>query len=65
MPAGRRMKPGFTLRDIDASLIPPPAGMIGSGGALGAGLGAGRPLLDAGSRKPPAGTPFANFSKIV
>ncbi|KAJ7594323.1 kinase-like protein [Mycena floridula] len=61
--AARRTKPNFNLRDIDASLVPPPNA---AGGALGAGLGAGRPTLDGpGMRKAQAGTPFANFSKIV
>jgi mitogen-activated protein kinase kinase len=64
--AGRRLKPNFTLKDIDASILPPP---ITSGGALGAGLGAGRPSLGAEPpKRPPAGnfgSPFSNFSKIV
>ncbi|KAF7428217.1 hypothetical protein PC9H_007438 [Pleurotus ostreatus] len=64
---GRRLKPGFTLKDIDPTAIPSPST---SGGAHGAGLGAGRPALPPSElprRTPPAnfGTPFANFSKIV
>ncbi|KAL0956412.1 hypothetical protein HGRIS_002560 [Hohenbuehelia grisea] len=57
---GRRLKPNFSLKDIDANAIP-------SGGASGAGLGAGRPALS--QRRPPPATnfvsPFSNFSKIV
>jgi mitogen-activated protein kinase kinase len=61
--AARRVKPNFNLRDIDPSLSS--QNPIG-GGAAGAGLGAGRPMVDtAASRKPPMGTPFSNFSKIV
>jgi mitogen-activated protein kinase kinase len=61
--AGRRMKPGFTLKDIDPSLTPVP-----SSGALGAGLGAGRPSLARDIPKRPTSnfnSPFSNFSKIV
>lgn len=55
--AGRRNKPGFKLSDI-----PPETG----GGALGAGLGAGRPSLAEARRGPSTfDTPFANFNKIV
>ncbi|KAJ8457615.1 hypothetical protein ONZ45_g18243 [Pleurotus djamor] len=63
--AGRRLKPGFTLKDIDPTAIPTPST---SGGAQGAGLGAGRPLPNNTPRRPPPtsiGTPFSNFSKIV
>jgi len=64
--AGRRLKPNFTLKDIDATALPTP---ITSGGALGAGLGAGRPSLGLDPpKRPPAGnfgSPFSNFSKIV
>lgn len=63
--AARRTRPTFNLRDIDASLVPPPNAMTSGGGLIGAGLGAGRPTLDLGSRRSQAGTPFANFSKIV
>ncbi|KII92816.1 hypothetical protein PLICRDRAFT_103055 [Plicaturopsis crispa FD-325 SS-3] len=57
------MKPNFKLSDIDAEAAVP------SGGATGAGLGAGRPSLnpDPPRRPPPGnyGSPFANFGKIV
>jgi mitogen-activated protein kinase kinase len=60
--SNRRMKPGFTLRDIDPSVFP-------TGGAIGAGLGAGRPSISSDApRRPSAansGSPFSNFSKIV
>jgi hypothetical protein len=63
--ANRRIKPNFSLRDIDPSIISPSP----SGGAVGAGLGAGRPSLvpDPPRRPNPAnfGSPFSNFSKIV
>ncbi|KAF8236534.1 kinase-like protein [Tricholoma matsutake] len=63
--ANRRMKPSFSLKDIDPSIISPSP----SGGAAGAGLGAGRPSLvpDPPKRPNPAnfGSPFSNFSKIV
>jgi hypothetical protein len=59
------MKPNFSLKDIDPSIISPSP----SGGAAGAGLGAGRPSLvpDPPKRPNPAnfGSPFSNFSKIV
>jgi mitogen-activated protein kinase kinase len=61
--ATRRMRPALTLKDIDPSLA-----SIPTGGAMGAGLGAGRPSLadDAPKRPPPKlGSPFSNFSKIV
>ncbi|KAG1723609.1 kinase-like protein [Suillus paluster] len=55
--AGRRAKPNMRLADI-----PPETG----GGALGAGLGAGRPSLAEARRGPSTfDTPFANFNKIV
>lgn len=57
--AARRMKPTLKLKDI--------AGV--STGALGAGLGAGRPMDLPADKRGPAqgelGTPFANFQKIV
>ena len=64
--AARRQKPGFSLRDIDPTLVPePPA----TSSAAAAGLGAGRPsaLPPAVSKKSPPtfGSPFSNFSKIV
>lgn len=63
--AGRRIRPNFSLKDIDATAVPTPPG----GGALGAGLGAGRPSLGPEPpKRPPAGnfgSPFSNFSKIV
>lgn len=61
---GRRIKPAFSLRDIDPNILP-------GGGAANAGLGAGRPNVDnTDTRKPQGGAgdfgaPFANFSKIV
>ena len=62
--AARRTKPPFTLKDIDPNIVPTP-----SGGAIGAGLGAGRPsLAHEHPRRPnPASftSPFSNFSKIV
>ncbi|KAF5380626.1 hypothetical protein D9615_004549 [Tricholomella constricta] len=62
--AARRTKVAFSLKDIDPSIVPTP-----SGGAAGAGLGAGRPSLaqDPPRRPNPANlaSPFSNFSKIV
>ncbi|KAF6763067.1 STE/STE7 protein kinase [Ephemerocybe angulata] len=64
--ASRRQKPGFSLRDIDPTLVPP-----STSSAAAAGLGAGRPsALPPPSLKkgPPSSTfasPFSNFSKIV
>jgi len=59
------MKPSLSLKDIDPTIISPSP----SGGAAGAGLGAGRPSLvpDPPKRPNPAnfGSPFSNFSKIV
>ncbi|PFH53848.1 hypothetical protein AMATHDRAFT_73256 [Amanita thiersii Skay4041] len=56
----RRMKPNFSLRDIENTP---------GGGTLGAGLGAGRPSFNAEPpKRPPANnfvSPFSNFSKIV
>ncbi|KAG1809398.1 kinase-like domain-containing protein [Suillus subaureus] len=55
--AGRRNKPGLKLSDIN-----PETG----GGAIGAGLGAGRPSLAEARRGPSSfDTPFSNFNKIV
>jgi mitogen-activated protein kinase kinase len=55
--AGRRNKPGFRLSDMN-----PETG----GGAIGAGLGAGRPSLAEARRGPSSfDTPFANFNRIV
>ncbi|KAG1746215.1 kinase-like protein [Suillus lakei] len=55
--AGRRNKPGFKLSDMN-----PETG----GGAIGAGLGAGRPSQAEARRGPSSfDTPFANFNKIV
>ncbi|KAG2036466.1 kinase-like domain-containing protein [Suillus americanus] len=55
--AGRRNRPGFKLSDIN-----PETG----GGAIGAGLGAGRPSLAEARRGPSSfDTPFSNFNKIV
>lgn len=55
--AGRRTKPEFKLSDMN-----PETG----GGAIGAGLGAGRPSLAEARRAPSSfDTPFANFNKIV
>lgn len=62
--AGRRQKPGFSLRDIDPSL----SDNMSNASAAAAGLGAGHPSLAQDSRRPSqgkTGTPFANFSKIV
>lgn len=60
--AGRRQKPGFSLRDIDPSLAD-------NMSAVAAGLGAGHPsVAHDPSRRPnqgKPGTPFSNFSKIV
>lgn len=58
--SSRRPKPGLTLGGLMGNSGP-------GGGAGGAGLGAGRPTLDdiPDKRPPPAGTPFANFRKIV
>ncbi|KAK2464220.1 hypothetical protein APHAL10511_003677 [Amanita phalloides] len=62
--ASRRMRPNFSLRDIQSS----PAGPV-AGGPAGAGLGAGRPSfdIDPPKRQPPSNfsSPFSNFSKIV
>ncbi|TFK73890.1 kinase-like protein [Pluteus cervinus] len=60
----RRPRPGFTLSDIDPTLIPPPA--AATAGASGAGLGPGRPPTEL-PRRPQSdfGSPFSNFSKIV
>ncbi|KAF8070593.1 kinase-like protein [Lyophyllum atratum] len=62
--AARRTKPGFSLKDIDPTIVPTP-----SGGAAAAGLGAGRPslALDPPKRPIPSNfvSPFSNFSKIV
>lgn len=55
--AGRRNKPGFKLSDMN-----PETG----GGAIGAGLGAGRPSLAEARRGPSSfDNPFTNFNKIV
>ncbi|KAH7888501.1 kinase-like protein [Phlebopus sp. FC_14] len=56
--AGKRNKPGFKLSDIN-----PDSG----GGAMNAGLGAGRPSLAEATRRHPStfDTPFSNFNKIV
>jgi mitogen-activated protein kinase kinase len=61
--AGRRLKPGFKLSDIDGAGIPTPKG----GGAGGAGLGAGRPPLASDPPKRPSTfvTPFSSFGKVV
>jgi len=60
--AARRTKPPISLRDIDPNIVP-------SGGAIGAGLGAGRPSLAHENPRRPNPTslasPFSNFSKIV
>jgi mitogen-activated protein kinase kinase len=60
---GRRVKPNFKLSDIDDIFTPM------GGGAIGAGLGAGRPqLAETPPRRPNAGnfgSPFSNFEKIV
>lgn len=54
---GRRNKPGLKLSDIN-----PETG----GGAIGAGLGAGRPSLAEAMRGPSSfDTPFSNFNRIV
>jgi len=61
----RRPRPGFKLSDIDPTLVPDNTLPTGP---MGAGLGAGRPLAHDQPRRPNpanAGTPFANFSKIV
>lgn len=61
--AARRMKPNFSLKDINADFAAPSLG-----GASAAGLGAGRPSLadsPIAKRPPPVGSPFSNFSKIV
>lgn len=69
--AARRQRPAFTLRDIDPSILPDPSPLHQGGGAIAAGLGAGRPSLLhlEQTRKPPSqgnfGSPFSNFSKIV
>ncbi|KAF8904441.1 kinase-like protein [Gymnopilus junonius] len=58
--AARRPRPNFSLRDIDAVVLPD--------GPAAAGLGAGRPTFQEPPRRPPAGnfgSPFSNFSKIV
>lgn len=59
--SSRRPKPGLTLGNMMGGGGGP------GGGAGGAGLGAGRPTLnDIPDKRPPtAGTPFANFRKIV
>ncbi|KAF8160768.1 kinase-like protein [Crassisporium funariophilum] len=66
--AARRQRPAFSLRDIDASILPDPFHIQGAGPAA-AGLGAGRPsLLHEPQRRPAAAnfvSPFSNFSKIV
>ncbi|KAG1855698.1 hypothetical protein DFJ58DRAFT_348632 [Suillus subalutaceus] len=55
--AGRRNRPAFKLSDIN-----PETG----GGAIGAGLGAGRPSLAEARRGPSSfDTPFSNFNRIV
>jgi len=55
--AGRRNKPGLKLSDM----VPETGG-----GAIGAGLGAGRPSLAEARRGPTSfDTPFSNFNKIV
>ncbi|KAF9469950.1 kinase-like domain-containing protein [Collybia nuda] len=60
--AARRTRPGFSLNDIDPTIVAP-------GGPLGAGLGAGRPsIANLPPKRPSAGnfgSPFSNFSKIV
>ena len=70
--AARRQRPGFSLRDIDPSILPEPSFLHPGGGPLAAGLGAGRPSLlrHEQPRRPPSqvgnfGSPFSNFSKIV
>lgn len=69
--AARRQRPGFSLRDIDPSILPDPSSSHHTGGGpLAAGLGAGRPSLHHEPRRPPSqagnfGSPFSNFSKIV
>ncbi|KIJ67606.1 hypothetical protein HYDPIDRAFT_174030 [Hydnomerulius pinastri MD-312] len=57
-PPGKRNKPNFKLSDINVDA---------GGGAVNAGLGAGRPSLAEVNRRPPSSfdTPFANFNKIV
>ncbi|KAI6045976.1 kinase-like protein [Pisolithus marmoratus] len=54
----KRNKPAFKLSDIHGDV---------GGGAIGAGLGAGRPSLAESFRRSPStfDTPFANFNKIV
>ncbi|KAI6110564.1 kinase-like protein [Pisolithus croceorrhizus] len=55
----KRNKPGFRLSDIHGDV---------GGGAIAAGLGAGRPsLAESSGRSPPSSfdSPFANFNKIV
>ncbi|KAL4074238.1 kinase-like protein [Scleroderma citrinum] len=54
----KRNKPGFKLSDIHGDV---------GGGAIGAGLGAGRPSLAEASRRSSStfDTPFANFNRIV
>ncbi|KIM69054.1 hypothetical protein SCLCIDRAFT_103633 [Scleroderma citrinum Foug A] len=54
----RRNRPGFKLSDIHGDV---------GGGAIAAGLGAGRPSLAEASRRTSStfDTPFANFNKIV
>ena len=54
----RRNRPGFRLSDIHGDV---------GGGAIAAGLGAGRPSLAEASQRTSStfDTPFANFNKIV
>ncbi|KAH8814795.1 kinase-like protein [Flagelloscypha sp. PMI_526] len=60
--AARRMKPNLNGRDQFPKAFTPSLG----GGAAGAGLGIGRPVLDDMRRgTDSSGTPFDNFSKIV
>lgn len=63
-----RPGPGLNLADIDPGIkAGPPPGIGAAGGAMGAGLGGGRPELGSEPAKRPGmgGTPFSNFSKIV
>lgn len=60
--AARRAKPNLQVKDRFPKAFPPSLG----GGAVGAGLGVGRPNLEDLKRKnDESGTPFDNFSKIV
>lgn len=54
----KRNRPSFKLSDIHGDV---------GGGAIGAGLGAGRPSLAEASRRTSStfDTPFSNFNKIV